>query len=101
MESVDTFCGHLVNYPAIWYIFPVLDCCASKNLAILVRTKFFIRVKTIIGISSSHIRRIVLLEDCSTTYSQLQSLGRALNFKFCLFPRLHRIKQDGSEFHSV
>jgi hypothetical protein len=26
-------CGHLVYFVAIWYIFPILVCCAKKNLA--------------------------------------------------------------------
>jgi hypothetical protein len=30
------FCGDLVYFVMIWYIFPVLVCCSKKNLASLV-----------------------------------------------------------------
>jgi hypothetical protein len=29
------FCGHLVYFVSIWYIFPVLVGCTKKNLAAL------------------------------------------------------------------
>jgi hypothetical protein len=29
-------CGHLGYFMAIWYISPVLVCCAKKNLAALI-----------------------------------------------------------------
>jgi hypothetical protein len=35
MEDVGLFYGNLVYFTAIWYIFPVLECCANKNLATL------------------------------------------------------------------
>jgi hypothetical protein len=42
MEDVGIFYVHLINFPAIWYIyppfgtfFPVLVCCTKKNLATL------------------------------------------------------------------
>jgi hypothetical protein len=31
----NIFCGHLVYFMVIWYIFPVLVCCTTKNLATL------------------------------------------------------------------
>jgi hypothetical protein len=31
------FCGYLVYFMVIWYIFSVLACCTSQNLATLVR----------------------------------------------------------------
>jgi hypothetical protein len=31
------FCGHLVYFMVLWYIFPVLVCCTKKNLATLTR----------------------------------------------------------------
>jgi hypothetical protein len=37
MKEVGKFHGHLAYFTAIWYIFPVLVCCAEKNLATLVR----------------------------------------------------------------
>jgi hypothetical protein len=33
------FCGHLVYFVVIWYIFPVLVCCTKKNLETLTRTR--------------------------------------------------------------
>jgi hypothetical protein len=36
MEDVGIFYGHLVYSTGIWYIFPVLVCCAKKNLATLI-----------------------------------------------------------------
>jgi hypothetical protein len=30
------FCGHLVTFVVIWYIFPLLVCCTEKNLATLI-----------------------------------------------------------------
>jgi hypothetical protein len=30
-----TFCGHLVHFVAIWYIFPILVFCTKTNLATL------------------------------------------------------------------
>jgi hypothetical protein len=35
------FCGHFVYSIVIWYIFPVLVCSTSKNLATLVRNVIF------------------------------------------------------------
>jgi hypothetical protein len=32
------FNGLLVNFDVIWYVFPVLVCCATKNLATLGAT---------------------------------------------------------------
>jgi hypothetical protein len=33
--SFGIFCGGLVYFVVIWYIFPNLACCAKKNLATL------------------------------------------------------------------
>jgi hypothetical protein len=38
MEDVGIFYYHLVYFIVIWYIFPVLVCCAKKNLATLLAT---------------------------------------------------------------
>jgi hypothetical protein len=35
LEDVGLFCGRLVHFMFIWYIFPVLVCCTKKNLAAL------------------------------------------------------------------
>jgi hypothetical protein len=37
------FCGILVYFVAIWYIFPVLVCCTKKNLAVLLRSTYGVR----------------------------------------------------------
>jgi hypothetical protein len=34
------FNGHLVYFMVIWYIFPILVCCAEKNLATLRSVAF-------------------------------------------------------------
>jgi hypothetical protein len=48
MEDVGIFYGHLFDYPAFWYILPLLGIffqffvsCAKKNLATLLRTSGF------------------------------------------------------------
>jgi hypothetical protein len=33
------FCGRLVHFVVIWYIFPVLVCCTEKNLATLFESR--------------------------------------------------------------
>jgi hypothetical protein len=38
LQPFGIFCGHLVYFMVIWYIFPVLVCCAKKNLATLLLT---------------------------------------------------------------
>jgi hypothetical protein len=40
VEGVGAFYGHLVYFMVIWCIFPVLVCCAEKNLATLVHSGF-------------------------------------------------------------
>jgi hypothetical protein len=39
MLNVDIFCGHLVYFMVICYIFPVLVCFTKKNLATPVETR--------------------------------------------------------------
>jgi hypothetical protein len=55
MDDVGIFCGHVVNFTAIWYIswpfgifpphfgifFPVLVFCTKKNLATLTGVSFY------------------------------------------------------------
>jgi hypothetical protein len=41
LRSCCLFCGHLVHFVVIWYIFPVLVCCNEKNLAnLMYNTEF-------------------------------------------------------------
>jgi hypothetical protein len=35
LRPICIFCGHLVYFMVIWYIFPVLVWCTKKNLATL------------------------------------------------------------------
>jgi hypothetical protein len=37
LRPFGIFCGYLVYFMVIWYVFPVLVCCATKNLATLGR----------------------------------------------------------------
>jgi hypothetical protein len=37
IQPFGTFCGHLVFFIVIWYIFPVLVCYKKKNLATLAQ----------------------------------------------------------------
>jgi hypothetical protein len=43
MGDIGTFYGHLVYFMVIWYIFPVLVCCAIKNLATLLLVLSFLK----------------------------------------------------------
>jgi hypothetical protein len=46
-----TFCGYLVYFMVIWYIFAVLVCCIDKNLATLAHRIFGYRVaRWVLGI---------------------------------------------------
>jgi hypothetical protein len=40
VRPFSLFCGHLVYFMVIWYIFPVLVFCTNENLATLVRVQF-------------------------------------------------------------
>jgi hypothetical protein len=39
LRPFGIFCGHLIYFIFIWYAFPVLVCCATKNLATLFRIR--------------------------------------------------------------
>jgi hypothetical protein len=52
------FCGNLVYFMVIWYIFPVLVCCTKKNLATLVRCGTTKKEKTRKGLSVTSKPRI-------------------------------------------
>jgi hypothetical protein len=36
LQLLRIYCGHLVFFMVIWYIFHVLVCCTKKNLATLI-----------------------------------------------------------------
>jgi hypothetical protein len=36
LQPFGIFDGPVVYFVVIWYIFPVLDCCAEKNMATLL-----------------------------------------------------------------
>jgi hypothetical protein len=46
LRPFSIFCGHLVYFMVIWYIFPVLVCCTKKSgNPALIQSLFFLSVK--------------------------------------------------------